>query len=258
LGKGKVTDFLTISFSSTDYVGHQFGPNSIEVEDTYLRLDKDLAELLTFLDTYIGKQNVLVFLTADHGAALVPDYLTSQKIPAGVFDGKPVIDSLKHYLNAEYGNGEWVKFYTNQQVYFNHDLIISKRVNKEEMEDKAANFLIAFKGVANVITATTLQKTEFTKSIENKIENGYYRKRSGDIIITLEPAWFEGHDKGTTHGEAYGYDTHVPLLWYGGMIKEGSTINPINITDIAPTIAQLLDIESPNGCVGVPIAEVIK
>jgi predicted AlkP superfamily pyrophosphatase or phosphodiesterase len=260
LGKGDYPDFLALSFSSTDYVGHQFGPFSIEVQDTYLRLDQDLERLLNFLDEHVGKDNVLVFLTADHGAANVPAHMQQVRIPAGVFSTKPVMDSLQSHLSQLYGPGQWVENYVNQQVYLDRTLIRSKKINLVEIQQRTAEFLMQFRGVASTITATDLPKLSSNDVAVRRIQKGYHPQRSGDVIIVLEPAWFDAPYAargGTTHGSHYPYDSHIPLLWYGWKIRPGSTNAPVTIADIAPTVAALLRIMEPNGTTGEPIEAVL-
>jgi len=262
MGKGTATDFLALSFSSTDYVGHHFGPNSIETEDTYLRLDKDLADLLQFLDSYVGKDNVLIFLTADHAAANNIAYLNSLQIPADSEAPRTTQDSLKQYLNTQYGAGNWVESYSNQQVYLNHKLINSKKINLTEIQQKVANYLLRFESVQRTTTATTLMQSNWTSGLLSFVQNGYFPKRSGDVMVTLQPGWIEGYagklTKGTTHGTSGNYDTHVPLLWYGWKVKPGESAYPASITDIAPTIAYALSIQEPNACSGQPLQEVLR
>jgi predicted AlkP superfamily pyrophosphatase or phosphodiesterase len=257
LGKGAYTDFLTVSFSSTDYVGHQFGPSSMEVEDTYLRLDRDIAELLKFLDTHVGKNNVLVFLTADHAGVENPAYLGDLKMPSGYFDSEHPIYSLKLFLLKTYGD-TLVMSYSNEQVFLNHKTMDAKKLNYAAVQTDAANYMLRFRGIANSTTASILNSAEFTLGIKKMMQNGYNQKRSGDVLLNYEPAWIEFSRTGTTHGSPYSYDTHVPLLFYGCEIKQGSSSEPVNITDIAPTIAQLLNIQFPSGCSGIPIPFIVK
>ena len=252
MGQGNYTDFLAVSFSSTDYVGHQFGPNSIETEDTYLRLDKDLEDFLNFIDTYIGKDNVLIFLTADHGVVPNPTYLASLKIPSGNFQINGNMDSLglvEYHLDKVFGTGPWISAYMNQQIYFNHALMDEKHIKPEDMEKEAVNYIETFKGVQKVHVLRDTWK-EGPRDAATLIVNGYYPKRSGDLYIQLQPGWIEYGNKGTTHGASYSYDTHVPLIWYGWRICPGNTPAPVEITDIAPTLAYFLRIEAPNGCMG--------
>ena len=257
LGKREVTDFLAVSFSSTDYVGHRYGPDAIETEDTYLRMDKDLAEFLDYLDKKLGKENVLVFLTADHGAAQNPKYLSTKSVPAGAFPGEKFADSLKKYLALKYDSAKLVTAYMNQQVYLNHKLIEAKKLNYKEIEADVIAFSAKMPGVSSVISATELTAGKM-EGINGMIKKGYNKARSGDVVLTLFPAWFDGKAKGTTHGSAYPYDTHIPLLWYGWHIKPGSTNAEVEITDIAPTLAGLLHIQMPDGADGRPIQEILK
>lgn len=252
LGKGQHTDMIAISFSSTDYIGHGMGIHSVELEDTYLRLDKDIAELLKFIDTWTGKNNTLVFLTADHGAVDVPAYLQDSKVPAGYLDPWSVLDSLKKAFTRTYGDS-LIEHYTNHQVYLNERTIADKGLNKTEIENIVGNALLQVKGVAGFVTATILQNTYYPEGIRHRLQMGYYPKRSGDVLLYLDPAWVEYERTGTTHGAPYTYDTHIPLFWYGWTVKSGSSVEPVSITDIAPTLAMFLNIPFPNGSMGQPI-----
>ncbi|MDX5346687.1 MAG: alkaline phosphatase family protein, partial [Hymenobacteraceae bacterium] len=236
------------------------GPNSVEIEDTYLRLDRDLAELLEFLDKYIGKENVLVFLSADHGAAHVPSYLNDLRIPAGTVAPAVMRDSVNSYLNRKYGKANWVMNFINEQVYLNRALIEQKQVNLSTIQDEVATYLLRMPGVAKTITAETLQKSHWSSGIFHYIQNGWHPQRSGDVMVVLQPGWFDGYGKvtGTTHGSPYSYDTHVPLLFYGWQVKQGESAYRASITDIAPTLAYWLSIMEPNGCMGNPLQEHMK
>ena len=256
LGKGDETDMLTISFSSTDYVGHQFGTESIELEDTYIRLDKDLDTLLSFLDTYIGKKNILVFLTADHGAAVNAEYLMDRGVPAGYVDDKALLTKVNAYLSDKYGDSLALEF-VNQQFYLDDAAITEKRINKDSVESEVANIALQCKGVERAIPAYKLDGVN-KDMINMKIVNGYYPSRSGDVIINLLPNWLIYTKTGTTHGAPYDYDAHVPLLFWGGDILHGSTPKEEAITNIAPTISWLLHIPNPDGCLGQPMGEVLK
>jgi predicted AlkP superfamily pyrophosphatase or phosphodiesterase len=257
LGKGEETDFLAVSFSSTDYIGHAFGPNSVEIEDTYIRLDRELAEFISFLENHAGKSNVLVFLTSDHGVAHVPEFLSQRRIPSGVIETRALVDSLNRYLNGIFGPGV-VSCYINRQIYLNYPLMDQKRISAKEVQERIAAFLLRFRGISGTITSLTLRSSEFSKGNYSLINNGFNLRRSGDIIVSFEPGWFEGKKKGSTHGEPYTYDIHVPLLWYGWGIRKGSTVEPVSITDIAPTLAEMLHIEAPNGCTGQPIPALFR
>lgn len=258
LGKDDVTDFLSISFSSPDYIGHKYGPMSVEVEDTYLRLDKELAEILTFLEKNVGQDEFLIFLTADHGVVNVPQYLIDNKMPGGYFYEHPVDSALKAYLKQEF-NDTLVTNFSNYQVFLNHETINNKKLNLSEIENKIISFLLKQEGIAKAVSATALKNTEFTDRLLANAQRGFNQKRSGDVLFILKSGWttFRYHT-GTTHGSPYHYDTHVPLLWYGAGIKKGASNQHIVIPDIAATLAQLLQIQAPSACSGKPINDLIK
>lgn len=258
LGKGAYTDVLAISFSTPDYVGHKFGPQSIELEDTYIRLDKELAELITYLETNYGKDNFLLFLTADHAASYVAEQMMDLKMPAGYFNSTGFVDSLKKLLQKNYGDTAIYSEFINEQIYLNRSLLAAKKLSLEKIQTEVAEFAIGFEGVANAYTAPQLNGEPLKNQSAGLIQNGFYRKRSGDVALLLEPAWMDWSHTGTTHGTPYSYDTRVPLLWYGWKVKTGEYGEPVNITDIAPTISSLLKIMPPNGCTGKPISPIIK
>ncbi len=260
LGKGDETDMLTVSFSSTDYVGHQFGTESIELEDTYIRLDKDLEELFNFLDSYIGKNNVLVFLTADHGAAVNAQYLMDRGVPAGYVDDAVLLARVNESINSVYGKEVDVQL-VNQQFYIDYETPNVEQthlpINKDSVESIIANVAAQWPGVERAIPAYKLNYIN-RDFINTKILNGYLPSRSGDVIINLYPNWLIYAKTGTTHGAPYDYDAHVPLLFWGGEIQKGSSPKEEAITNIAPTISWLLHIPDPDGCMGQPMGEVLK
>ncbi|MGQ9848252.1 MAG: alkaline phosphatase PafA [Bacteroidales bacterium] len=258
LGKDNIPDFLTISFSATDYIGHRFGPRSVELEDTYLRLDKEIAHLIDFVETEIGKENVLIFLTADHGVADNPQYLTDIKMNSGQFKQYYALSLLRTYLNATYGEGEWVLGYSDQQIFLNRNLIEDAKLSLKEVQEKVAAFMIQFNGVANAVTAYSLQTQNFTDGILKLMQNSFNPKRSGDVLIALEPGWIEESPYLYDHNSSYSYDTHVPLFWYGWKIPRLTINRKVNIIDIVPTLSALLQIEVPMGATGVPIQELIS
>ena len=256
LGMNSVTDLLAVSFSSPDYVGHSFGPNSVEEEDTYLRLDKDLGDLLNFLDLKMGKNQYLVFLTADHGAAHVPGFLKEHKIPAATFPGN-FISLLNTGLKNKYGKDNLITDYLNYQIYLNRKAIDSMKIDEKEIKD----FIIAnaskAEGVARVFDIKEIKQVTLNSKITEMLTNGYYPNRCGDIQVVLQPQFVEGFAAGgTSHGLWNPYDTHIPLLFYGWGIKPGKTNRETYMTDIAPTLAALLHIQMPSGTVGKVIEEI--
>ncbi len=261
MGQRGQTDFLALSFSSTDYVGHQFGPNSIEAEDTYLRLDRDLERLFDYLDKTVGRKQTLVFLTADHGAAHSPNFLIDKRIPAGSVGPGLMRDSLQHMLASRHGAGKWVLSYENQQVYLNRSLIAEKKLDLYQMQREVAELMLRFAGVTRALAAEDVQKSHWESGMLMYLENGYFPKRSGDVLVVLEPGWLESYqypiNKGTTHGSSGNYDTHVPVVFWGWHVKHGESSAPAKITDIAPTLARWLHIQEPDGCTGEPLPQVL-
>ncbi len=258
LGKGPSTDFLALSFSSTDYIGHYYGPYSIEVQDTYLRLDKEIEGFLNYLDSYLGKENYLVFITADHGVADIPGFANSHKIPGGVLEGSKIRRLLEGELISKFGEGNWILSSMNYQLYLNHNLLQAKNVTVQQIYNVVKDVLYKIPGFSAVVNLNDVSNTMLNSYTLNLVRNGYYEKRSGDIMMIPEPNYFYGYSKGTTHGTGYNYDTHVPLLFYGWKIPNGESSERVSISDITPTLADLLNILPPNGSVGRPLTDIIK
>ncbi|MDA7768213.1 alkaline phosphatase family protein [Flavobacteriales bacterium] len=259
MGDDKITDVLTISFSSTDYIGHQFGPHAQELVDTYIKLDKEIAEILKHINSTVGKENALVFLTSDHGVVSVPNELKKRKIPAGYFDASNLTTELNSHLSKRFGENNWVLKYSNQQFFLNRNLIDDQKLNHQEVQQVAADYLIKTEGVQNVFTAHQLHHNEYQNSFHSLIQKGFNQKRSGDVVIALNSGWIEwSSPTGTTHGSCFSYDTHVPLLFWGKGIKQGLSDEYVSICDIAPTVSTLLGISFPNGCTGKPIRSITE
>lgn len=241
LGKGKETDFLTISYSSTDYVGHNFGIRSKELEDTYVRMDREIAKLLEMLDKEVGKGNYTLFLTADHGASDNPGFLASKNLPGKFFNTKTIKKELNDYLSKEFGQNQYIAYFDNTQIYF-----ANTTISKEQLIKKSVSFLQKVDGVKEVF-APSVQEWPLTNSpIGTFIINSYDPNESGDIIYNTYAGWMENRAFGTNHGTSYTNDTHVPLLWFGNQIPKGESIKPHRITQIAPTISFLLNIPLAN------------
>ncbi|GAA4336017.1 alkaline phosphatase family protein [Mucilaginibacter gynuensis] len=258
LGQNVVTDFLAVSLSSTDYVGHQFGPNSLEAEDTYLRLDRDIAAFFTYLDGKVGKGNYTVFLTADHGAAHNPTFLKDHNIPAGNFNEGTVNTGLNTLLENKYKVKNLVLSLNNYQVNFNNKAIAEAKLNEEDLKLDAIDFIAKQEGVAYAVDMKKALTTNIPADLRERIVNGYSSEHSGTVQIVLKPGWFSGGRTGTTHGTWNPYDAHIPLVFMGWGVKHGSLVRETHMTDIAPTVAALLHIQTPSGNIGKPIAEVMK
>ncbi|MCF6213623.1 MAG: alkaline phosphatase family protein [Flavobacteriaceae bacterium] len=258
MGKGMFTDFLALSFSSTDYIGHKYGVDSKEVEDVYIRLDQEIADFLNFLDTQVGKDNYTVFLTADHAAVPVPSYLNSLKIPAGYIDVKALVKHISTIAINRFNSADIIENISNYQIFLNKDKIHKLGLDVNIVAQTLADELITFKGIYKTITAHTLQTTSFNRGILKFLQNGYNQKFSGDVLLIPMPATIAYGHTGTTHGTGYNYDTHVPLIFYGKGIKKGYSNSYYPIIDIAPTMATLLGVEFPNATSGKVITEVLK
>ncbi|WP_224488995.1 alkaline phosphatase PafA [Robertkochia flava] len=260
LGEDDVTDFLAISYSSTDYVGHRYGVKAMETEDTYLRLDRDLERLLKSLDEKVGKGEYLVFLTADHGASYNPRYLEDHKMSGGFYKTSEMINGLNDFAQRRFGNAGILRYSGYGQVYLNHSVLDSMELDKEKVRRILADHLLTYDQVEKVFTVDMLRSGDLKTGIAELVQNGYNAKLSGDIFVVFSPGLLStGYVKGgTSHGTAYVYDTHVPFLLYGKGIRQGYTSDKTVIPDIAPTISSLLGIPFPNGVKGAVRSEAYK
>jgi len=256
MGKDEITDFLAVSLSSPDYIGHQFGPNSIEEEDTYLRMDKDIESFLSFLDARVGKGNYTVFLTADHAVAHVPEFLLEHKIPAG--RSSYSLAGLQTELENKFGIKNLVQNSSNYQIYLDDKKMDSAGADKEPIKKFIINWLNKNDNILIAFDTEEISEVNLPQEVKDMFINGYNTKLGGDIQVVLKPAFLGGGRTGTSHGTWYPYDSHIPLLWMGWGIKKGSSTRTCHMTDIAPTLAALLHIQMPNGSIGKPISEVIK
>lgn len=259
LGADNITDFIAISYSSPDYIGHSFGPNSVEAEDGFLRLDKELGNLLDFLDKKIGKDQYTVFLSADHGVAQVPEFIQENKLPGGRVYLNTVVSQLNNTLNEKYKIKTIIVADDNYQLHLNHPLLDSANLNKEEVINWIVDYLSSEPGIARIFPLADLNTVPLPATIRKMVNNGYYPRRNGEIQVILQPGYIDAISAtGTTHGLWNPYDAHIPLLWYGWGIKQGKTNREIYMTDIAPTLAAMLHIQMPSGSIGQVIPEVMK
>jgi len=259
LGADSITDFLAISLSTPDYIGHSFGPNSVEAEDDFLRLDKDLGDFLKFLDAKIGKGEYLIFFSADHGVAHVPAFMKEHKIPAGSVNSDKITDGINKLLKEKFNVDKLAIGIINYQVYLDRNSISRAHLDKNIINKEVINFLLQQPGILRAFASDDLSEVTLNSKIKNAIANGYYPPRSGDIQLILKPQWIEDFEnRGTTHGSWNPYDSHIPLIWFGWNINSGKTNREVYMTDIAPTIASMLHIQMPSGSVGTVIQEVIK
>lgn len=258
LGKRGVTDMLAISFSSPDYLGHSTGPNSVEIEDMYLRFDRDLGAFLKYLDSTQGKNNYILFITADHGVAHIPGFMLENKLPAGTFSTAALQRQLNNTLQQQFGIANMVSSILNYQVYLDDQLIGQNKLDKQAIKQVIMDSLLRVPAVSQVVDLAALQTANIPHQLRWTLTNGFNQKLSGDVQFILKPNWFDGGARGTTHGSWNPYDAHIPMLWFGWGIRVGRSNREVYMTDIAPTIAALLRIQMPNATTGKVMEEVMK
>jgi predicted AlkP superfamily pyrophosphatase or phosphodiesterase len=257
LGGDDITDFLAINLASTDYAGHKFGPNSIEVEDVYLRLDQDLAQFFNYLDSKVGKGQYTVFLSADHGGAHSVGFLQEHKIATGFF-GEGMEKNINDKLKEKFGVDKLINAVDNYQVYFDRKLLKDNKLELDDVRDFTIKELEKDPTVLYAVSVTEVQEATIPEPIKQRIINGINRQRSGDIQLISHDSMLPPYAKtGTTHSVWNSYDSHIPLIFMGWGIQHGESSKPYFMTDIAPTVSSLLKIQFPSGNVGNPITEVI-
>lgn len=258
LGADNITDILAVSFSSPDYIGHAFGPNSVETEDNYLRLDKELGSFFNFLDAKVGKGQYLVFLSADHAVAHVPGFMKEHSLPGGQAPSGRWVEVLNKQLTEKFGSAKLIVGNYNHQLYLNHPLIDSLKLDEAAIKTTIIKYLGRQPEVSQVFALDKLMEVPLTARLRDMVANGYNQHLSGDIEVMLQSGYMEGGATGTTHSAWQPYDAHIPLLFYGWRIPAGKTTRETYMTDIAPTLSALLRIQMPSGNVGSVIGEVVK
>jgi len=259
LGRDDATDFLSLCYSATDNIGHRFGPSSVEMGDAILRLDDEIRYLLTYLNDSIGKKNVLIYFTSAHGISEIPSVLEHNRVPSGYFRHNQAVQLLRSYMNAVYGEGDWVKGYSERQVFLNRTLIEDARLSLDEVQKKVARFLVQFSGVAAAYPYTAFEANGFGSGNMKRIMNNFNPQRSGDVIIILNPGWVDKEgDYVTNHNSPYECDSHVPMIWYGWTVNRASVLRKVNMTDIAATLSSLCRVPIPNACTGEPLIELLR
>jgi predicted AlkP superfamily pyrophosphatase or phosphodiesterase len=257
LGKHDATDVLAVSFSSNDYVGHAFGPDSPEAHDTAVLTDKLLDKFFHYVEAQVGMQNALVVLTADHGVAPVPEISIQRKIGGGRMPGTIVQETVQAALDQQFGKAKWILSAGAEAIYLDHDLMRQKKHASADVERVAADAARGVPHVARVFTREQLTEGRaMDDAIGRRVQNGFNPVRGGDLVIVLEPYWLYGA-KGTTHGTPYNYDTHVPIIFMGAGIKPGRYNKRAAPNDIAPTLATMLDVEIPSGSSGRVLDEIL-
>ncbi|MFI3262633.1 MAG: alkaline phosphatase family protein [Rikenellaceae bacterium] len=265
LGKDENPDLLIVNFGATKKITELYGVESTEIEDAFYKLDNDLADLIDYLENNIGKDNIVIILTSNHGSS---DNVAADVIEMGnkitkTFNAMQFEVLIKGFLGAMLGPGEWVSAYKNRQLYLNRRLIYEKGLSLSDIQSRVATFALQFGGVANAMTATALQNNYYGKGMAQKIQNSFFPKYSGDVIVNLLPGWIELEKENaswviSSSGSPYEYDTHVPLIWYGGSISPNVVHRSIDIIDIAPTLSEILGVPRPNASEGEAISEIIN
>lgn len=259
LGKGENTDFLAVSFSTPDYIGHAFGPNSWEQLDDYARLDETLGKLLDYLDNTVGKNQYTVFLTADHGVAHTAGFMKENNLPSGLFSDNETVKQMNALLKAKYGKDKMILAIENYQVVLNNEMLdTTEYLNHDDVVNWVVNYLQRQEAIARAFPIADMAFTTLQAKQKEMLTNGYFPQRCGDVQIVLKPGYYDGGPTGTTHGMWNPYDAHIPLLFYGWGIKHGKLNRETYMTDIAPTIAALLHIQMPSGNIGKVIEDVMK
>jgi len=265
LGQDEIPDYLAISFSSTDYVGHVFGASSLETEDNLARLDRTLADLFAYIDKKVGLANTLIVLSADHGQPEVPGHLHERGIDKARYfdttalDKAPAIAALK----KQFGIGEeLIEAYFHPYLYLNHDLMRDKGLDQAAVEQAVAAELLKFDGVAYAVSSTALRRGNLPDTLlMRSILRNFHPKRSGDIYLVFEPNVFindfDGLTVASTHGSPWRYDTFVPVMFAGAGLSAAKVTRPITPYDIAPTLAAYLNVKPPSGAIGTPLLEVL-
>jgi hypothetical protein len=264
LGADNQTDMLCISYSTPDIAGHAFGPYSLELEDIYLRLDRDLKKLMDGLEKKYGKNGFTIFLTADHAVVPVPQMLVDKKMPGGYFYLNQNMDDLRKSTLTEFG-ADLIEYEENLNIYLNHKRIDSLKLNREAVAQFVASKVRTWKNVKVVFTSGELgQNTSSDNEWKDMLRKGFELNRSGDVLFILEPGFLplsketaKSH-QGTSHGSAFNYDSHVPLLWYGAGILPKDVFTPYDIIDIAPTLTHILNLQRSGAMTGKPILEVLE
>ncbi len=258
LGADNITDLLAVSFSSPDYIGHSFGPDSWETLDGYIKLDELLADFFTFLDKQVGKDNYTVFLTADHAVANIPAFSKKHQLPGGSTNEDALKKEIGTMLTTKGLDANLISFIGEYNIHFNHPLMDSLQLTQEKLVEVVTSYLEKKADVLQVVDARHAASAALPASLRERIVNGYNPQRSGDLVIINKSGYVDGFSTGTSHGAIYNYDAHIPLLFFGNGIKKGSVNRETYMTDIAPTISTLLGIQMPSGSIGKPITEILQ
>jgi hypothetical protein len=263
LGRGPVPDILSVALSATDAIGHRFGPGSKQMQDHVLRLDRYLADFFDWLDAELGMENVLIFVTSDHGGAYVPHYLRDQGIPTGNPDNETHVSrrflgELRSWLEKTYGQDLLLAF-SNQNLFLDHSAMEALGLDPEAVRVEVKRHVLGLPSVAGALTAENLTRTEYTFGPRSAIQHSWHQQRSGDVAVWFEPQTrSDTGTGGTGHGTAWAYDRHAPLIFMGFGLPPGQSMEPVFVSDIAPTVATFLNSPFPSGNIGTPLNDLLQ
>ena len=256
IGTDDKVDLVNICYDAPRIAGEYFGPESVEVEDMFYRLDRDIAGLIEFMEGITGKGNVVFVLTSDHGSSDSFDAGRGQRQRFNTSQFKVIVNG---FMNAQYGMGDWVVDYCDRQLYLNRNQIYMSNLSLEEVQNRVAAFVLQFRGVSHVLTSTAMSNSFFSGSYAEKMQNSFYPRRSGDLTINLMPGWIEEiPGKRAGSGSMYEYDTHVPLVIFGTQVYGERISRSVNMRDVAPTLAKIMGISRPMASEGEEIDEITK
>lgn len=261
LGQDNVTDYLSVSLSATDYIGHLFGPSSLESEENLLQLDQRLADLFNHINKTVGLKNTLIILSADHGTPEIPEYSASMGFDAGNIDLKSIEDQILHILKKNYRGGEkLLRKYFPPYIYLDRKVIAERGLNQIDIERQLVDGLLAIKGVATAVSSMDLAAGRITDNpVNRKVINNFHPARSGDVYIGWSQHWtIKGEVEANNHGSVWAYDSHVPVVFAGMKLSKRTITRAVSTLDIAPTISTMLNLRFPSGATGEPLEEIIK
>jgi predicted AlkP superfamily pyrophosphatase or phosphodiesterase len=265
LGNNADTDVLIISFSANDIVGHLVGPDAPEIRDISIRTDEAIGKFLTFIDAKLGRGSTLVIFTADHGVSPSPKVNNARKMPGGWIDMEEVRRTVNAALSEKFGPADWLQERSPGGLYLKSEVVSAQKADASVVRRTAAETARKIPHIARVYTGDDLRLGyNHADHVGRAVAMGYYGSRSADIILVPEPYYIFGgksvasYQGGTTHLTPYSYDAHVPLIVMGKGIKPGTYDEPVLINDIAPTLAAILEVETPSGSAGRILKEIFE
>ncbi len=258
LGRHASPDILTVSFSANDSLGHRVGPDAPEVQDMSIRTDRIIGKLIQKAEVEAGGvQNLLVVFTADHGVAPLPEVNAGRKLPGARSDYHHLLKKVGQNLSDKFGQGNWILADQGSMVYLNRKLIAERGLSEDAVEDAAAGIVLDYPGVFRVYTRHEFAQHQAMQSmIDDYMARSFFAERSGDLYILMRPYVVDAAS-GTSHGTPYDYDSHVPLIFYGWRVRPGSYTQRTGVSDVAPTLAEILKVETPSGNVGHVLGQIL-